>query len=72
MPRNTYKTIIIRQIEQFLIAASPFELIFDSPTGSDYDKIKCIWRLEFEDPDDERLAPLEMIESCETVNPILP
>jgi hypothetical protein len=73
MPRITYKTIIVRQIEQFLIAASLFELILDSPTDSDYDRLDSeIWRLKFEDSDDEHLAPLEMIEFCKTINPILP
>jgi len=68
MPRTTYKTIIIRQIEQFLIAVSLFELILDSPT----DHATGSGRLESEDPDDAHLAPLEVTEFCETIYPILP
>jgi hypothetical protein len=65
MPRITYKTIIIRQIEQLLIAASLFEL------DSDHDGFEYSWRLEFEDSDEdhEYLVPLEMIEFYETINP---
>jgi hypothetical protein len=72
MARITYRTIIICQIEQFLIAASLFEFILDSPTDADYDRLdsEYIWRLE--DSDDEHLAQLEMIEFCDTINPILP
>lgn len=68
--RITYKTIIIRQIEQFLIAASLFELIFDSY----HDEFEYSWRLEFENPDagHEYLAPLGMVEFCETISPVLP
>jgi len=67
---HRYKTIIIRQIERFLIVASLFELIFDSG----HDGFKCSWRLEFEDSeeDHEYLAPLEMVEFCKTISPVLP
>ena len=34
MPRITYNTIIIHRLERFLIAASPFELIFDVGLGA--------------------------------------
>ena len=70
MPRIAYKAIIVCQIEQFLIAASLFELILDSPTN--HDRLEYIWRPEFEDPNDEHLAPLEVIKFCETINPVPP
>ena len=44
--------------------------ILDSPT--DHDRLEYSRRLEFEDPDDEHLAPLELIEFCEAINLALP
>jgi len=72
MPRITYKTIIIRQVEQFLIAASLLELIPGTDVSNDSDSVE--WRLksEPEDEENEHLASLEMVEFCETIYPILP
>jgi len=75
MPRITYKRIIIRQFERFLIAASLLELILDSDTddsnGLDFKLVD--WQLKFEpeDGENEHLALLEMIEFCETVYLVL-
>jgi hypothetical protein len=43
---------------KFLIAAGLFKLIAGSPAL--YDRLEYILRLEFEDQDDEHLAPVEM------------
>jgi len=76
MPRITYKKIIIRQFEQFLIAANLLELIFNS---DDYWLENSEpWGLglaqEFEDTELERepLIPLEIMEFCEIIYPVLP
>ena len=63
MPGGTNKTIVIRQIEQFLIAASTIELILDLSK----DRVVGSGRLESKDPDERQLAPLEMIEFFETI-----
>jgi hypothetical protein len=70
MPRITYKTVIIRQVEQFLIAASLLELILDTDTSDD---LTVKWRLKFEPEDEENknLAPLEMIEFFKSLHHLL-
>jgi hypothetical protein len=69
MPRIT---IIIRQVEQFLIAASLLELILDTDTSDGLSAPGPVvrWRLKFE-PEDGNLIPLEMIEFCESIYPVL-
>ena len=56
MPRITYKTIIIHQIDQFLIAFSLIELILDTDTSDDLPPPSVRWKLKFE-PENETLAP---------------
>jgi hypothetical protein len=69
MPRITYKTIIVRQVEQLSIAANLLEFVLDTDSRGD----SVEGRLKFEpgDEEDEHLAPLE-IKFCETVYPVLP
>jgi hypothetical protein len=68
----TYRTIIIRQVEQFLIAASLLELILDTDASDDSPTVKRRLNFEPEDEENENLALPEIIESCETIYPVLP
>ena len=40
MPRVTYKTIITRQVEQFLVSASLLELILDTDASDGSDSVE--------------------------------
>jgi hypothetical protein len=64
MPRITYKTIIIRQFEQSLIATSLFGLILDS----DDHELKYSFRLEFEDDERNHMATIEFCETCSPID----